>query len=446
MTSAIDIFARGARDGVYPGGQLAISREGRRLVTVSVGALGPGLGPTDDQVSYDLASLTKPLSTATLVGRAMQRGLMELNHPLARAIEGVDPRVTIERVLDHAAGFPAHKRFDETLPSGLAPGSWDAWRHVIREAAGTPLERSPGEEAVYSDIGFILLGAALEIAYGMPLSTAHMLMGTPLVFRDRRGPPALQPFPARHGIAPTEAGKTGVVHDENAEVMGGAAGHAGLFGTAEGVLKVAEQWLYAYHGLKGGLLEPEIVRRFWLPSGVRKSTRTLGWDRPSREGSSTGGQWPVTSVGHLGFTGTSVWVEPERGLVAALVTNRVCPSRANNLIRRLRPALHDAIWTEFSTAKPRATPKPRRDATPRHDTLPTASAQVGSAQAEVPPEPARTPLPREVSGGPTRRISTPPPSPSTPPPLPTARARAARAQSQAPDDEETVDARQLRDG
>lgn len=415
MTSPIDIFARGARDGVYPGGQLCISREGQRLVTVSVGTLGPGLGPTSDDVAYDLASLTKPLSTAALVGRAIQKGLLELNQPLARAIEGVDPRVTIERVLDHSAGFPAHRRFDESFPTSLKAGTWDAWRWVIREAAKTPLERSPGEEPVYSDIGFILLGAALEIAYGMPLSTAHMLMGTSLVFRDRRGPPALPPFPARHGIAPTEAGKVGVVHDENAEVMGGAAGHAGLFGTAEGVLKSAEQWLYAYHGLRGGILEPETVRRFWSPSTVRSSTRTLGWDRPSPQGSSTGGSWPHSSVGHLGFTGTSVWIEPERALVAVLVTNRVCPSRANNLIRRLRPMLHDAIWSEFAAAKPKPTAHPVSSKTP--PPLPSrrqAAARQTTPRSDTVPLVQRPALPRHDTDGPTRRISTPPSPPSSP--------------------------------
>jgi CubicO group peptidase (beta-lactamase class C family) len=95
------------------------------------------------------------------------------------------------------------------------------------------------------------------------------------------------------------------------------------------------------------VLQPETVRRIWQPSRVKGSTRTLGWDRPSKQGSSTGGRWPKSSVGHLGFTGTSLWIEPDRALIAVLVTNRVCPSRANNMIRRLRPALHDAIWDQW---------------------------------------------------------------------------------------------------
>jgi len=360
MTKAIDIFARGARDGVYPGGQLAISREGRRLVTVSVGTLGPGLGPTGDDVHYDLASLTKPLSTAVLIGRAVERGLCAFSDPIARFVPGVDPRVTIANVLDHSSGFVAHRRFDQTLPASLKPGTWDAWRHVVSSAAAEPLERAPGTEAVYSDIGFILLGAALEVIHGMPLSTAHVLLGTQLSFRDRRGPPALPPFPLRGGIAPTEGNKMGIVLDENAEVMGGAAGHAGLFGTADGVLKVVEKLVFAYHGLEGTVVSPETIRRMWQGSDVEGSTRTLGWDRPSKQGSSTGGRWPSYSVGHLGFTGTSIWIEPKRALVAVLVTNRVCPSRANNLIRRLRPALHEAIWEDHADPKAKA-PLPRDD-------------------------------------------------------------------------------------
>ncbi|MEO1337194.1 MAG: serine hydrolase, partial [Myxococcota bacterium] len=138
------------------------------------------------------------------------------------------------------------------------------------------------------------------------------------------------------------------VHDENCRAMGGAAGHAGLWGTAEGVLDIAESLVSAFHGESDQLLKPDTVRRLWRPSLVPDSTRTPGWDRPSGQGSSTGGRWPDHAVGHLGFTGTSVWIEPSRALIVVLITNRVCPTRDNTKIRQLRPALHDAAWSAWA--------------------------------------------------------------------------------------------------
>lgn len=358
MKSPIDIFAEGARDDVYPGGQLVVSRECERLVTASVGVIGPGLEPTHDEVVYDLASLTKALGTSVLFGRAVEQGKAKIDDPARKFVPGLDARIRLHHLLEHSSGYPAHQRFDTSLPSTLRPGSWDAWRHIIFKAAAVPREADPGVRAVYSDIGFILLGAALEIMFSKPLSMAHALLGTPLLYRDSRGPPALPMIRPPYPFAPTEGCNAGEVHDENARAMGGAAGHAGLFGNAIAVLKVAEQLVLAYHGWRGGILKPETVRRLWTPSAVEGSTRTLGWDRPSKEGSSTGGRWPSNSVGHLGFTGTSVWIEPERALIAVLVTNRVCPTRANNTIRRLRPLLYDAIWESYSKPHPK---KPSRN-------------------------------------------------------------------------------------
>ncbi|MBK6684092.1 MAG: serine hydrolase [Deltaproteobacteria bacterium] len=374
--SPIDLFAIGARDGAYPGGQLAASREGIRLVNAAVGLLSPGGGPTQEDALYDLASLTKPLSTALLTGRAVEAGLCRFEDPLSKLIPVVDPKITVEQVLDHSTGWPAHRRFDQLLPAHLTPGTWDAWCHIVFDAVKTPREVEPGTRAEYSDVGFIVLGAALEALLARPLSLAFGLLGTALQYRDFRGPPAFPPVRPKEPIAPTEDCVPGQVHDENARAMGGVAGHAGLFGHAEGVLKVCEQLIAAYHGVRGGLLSPETVRRLWQPSLVPGSTRTLGWDRPSAEGSSTGGRWPAHSVGHLGFTGTSVWIEPDRALCVVLVTNRVCPTRANNTIRRLRPMLYDAAWEHWSSAKPTS-----RRAKPR------SSAVIVRAEEEEDPDP-----------------------------------------------------------
>jgi len=422
VTSPIDIFAAGARDGVYPGAQLAASREGQWLASAAVGELGPGLGATHEQVVYDLASLTKPLASTLLVARAMDEGLCALEDPVGKYVPGVDPTIRLEHLLDHSAGYPAHRRFDQVLPQRLVPGSWDAWRHIIFEAAKTPREAPVGERAVYSDIGFILLGAALEVMFAQPLPLALSQLDTSLFFRDFRGPPSLPPVRPKWPIAPTEAGLCGTVHDENARAMGGVAGHAGLWGNAEGVLRLAEVLLRAYHGDRSGPLSPESVRRMWQPSLVPGSTRTVGWDRPSAQGSSTGGRWPSHSVGHLGFTGTSLWIEPDRALIVVLVSNRVCPTRANNMIRRLRPALHDAAWEHWSGAKKAAKPKPAGKSAPRKDGSRPFFAPPPSAPPSVvlsptdpaPPKPRRRARPRTQAGvgqdlvgdGPTVRINS----------------------------------------
>jgi CubicO group peptidase (beta-lactamase class C family) len=321
------------------------------MVTASVGKLGPGLESTNNEVIYDLASLTKPLATTVLFGRALEDGKCRLDDPVGKYVPGVSPAITMQHLLEHSSGYPAHARFDQYMPSAIPKGSWEAWRHIVYEAVKLGREAPPGYRAVYSDVGFILLGAALEVMYEQPLSLAFALLGTQLFYRDFRGLPALPPIWPSAPIAPTENCAVGEVHDENARAMGGAAGHSGTFSNAEGVLTLAEQLVLAYHGFKGGVLRPETIRRIWQPSLVPGSTRTMGWDRPSPEGSSTGGRWPPTSVGHLGFTGTSLWIEPERAMIVVLVTNRVCPTRANNTIRRLRPALYDAAWEVWGKEK-----------------------------------------------------------------------------------------------
>ncbi len=364
MTHPVDIFAAGARDGVYPGAQLAVSRECQRLVTAAVGKIAPGGEPTSNDAIYDLASLTKPLATTVLLGRALEEGRCQLDDPVNQYVPGVHGSITLRHLLEHSSGYPAHARFDQYMPSRIAKGSWDAWRHIVFEAVKLGREAPAGHRALYSDVGFILLGAALEVMYTQPLSIPHAFLGTPLFYRDKRGPPALPSIWPGTPIAPTENCLPGEVHDENCRAMGGVAGHAGIWGTAERVLILAEQLVLAYHGFKGGVLKPDTIRCIWQPSSVPGSTRTLGWDRPSPEGSSTGGRWPPTSVGHLGFTGTSIWIEPERALIVVLISNRVCPTRANNMIRRLRPALYDAAWNVWATT-PRRRPVDRKKAPAR---------------------------------------------------------------------------------
>ena len=281
------------------------------------------VGDCDPETLFDIASLTKPLSTALLAMMAIEEGALALDDR---------PRsdVTVEQLLTHSSGLPAWKPLGSTRAE------------VLRAVAAEPLESPPGTVARYSDLGFILLGATVENALGEPLDAAFARrIAAPLGIGTGFGPRD----PAR--CAPTEGELVGVVHDENARAMGGVAGHAGLFSTARDVSRIVHALVAAWHGVRSTstprLLPAARVRQMWTPSAVPGSTWCLGWDRPSPVGSSAGERWPKDGVGHLGFTGCSVWIDPPRARWVVLLSNRVHPSRSNEAIKQFRPQIHDAI-------------------------------------------------------------------------------------------------------
>lgn len=281
------------------------------------------MGDCTGETLFDIASLTKPLSTATLAMMAVEAGALSLD-------DRPRPDVTVAQIWSHSSGLPAWKRLGDTRDE------------VLRAVAAEPLESPPGTVARYSDLGFILLGATVERALGQPLDEAFAAriarpLGVGTTFHPRDAA----------ACAPTEGDLRGVVHDENARAMGGVAGHAGLFSTARDVSRLAHSLVAAWHGVRSAtvprLLPPARVRQLWTPSGVPGSTWCLGWDRPSPAHSSAGTRWPRDGVGHLGFTGCSLWIDPPRGRWVVLLSNRVHPTRANEAIKAFRPALHDAI-------------------------------------------------------------------------------------------------------
>ena len=281
------------------------------------------VGDCDPETLFDIASLTKPLSTATLAMMAIEAGELALDDR---------PRsdVTVEELLTHSSGLPAWKLLGATR------------EEVLRAVAAEPLESPPGAVARYSDLGFILLGATVENALGEPLDAAFARrVAAPLGIGTMFNPQE------RARCAPTEGELRGVVHDENARAMGGVAGHAGLFSTGRDVSRIVHALVAAWHGVRSTstprLLPSARVRQLWTPSAVPGSTWCLGWDRPSARGSSAGERWPRDGVGHLGFTGCSIWIDPPRARWVVLLSNRVHPTRANEAIKQLRPALHDAI-------------------------------------------------------------------------------------------------------
>ena len=311
--------------------------------------------PTGPTTRFDLASLTKALTTTTWVLRLVERAALDLERPIGALVDVEDPRLAVTplwRLLNHTAGLPAHRRYYEGLGrSTRRSGRFDrARRSVRRMLSATAVDTEPGRAEIYSDPGFLLLQAIAERADGPLHERWPDLPGhgpEQLHFRPStvRGEPA-------SGYAPTEQcplrGRLvrGEVHDENAWIMGGVAGHAGLFGNLEAVLAQGRRWLHALRGRSDALgIGPSLARaaidRRWMhPRG----TRVLGWDTPTPGRSSSGRGFGRRAVGHLGFTGTSIWLDPDRGVVMALLTNRVSPSRSNTAIRRCRPRIHDAGW------------------------------------------------------------------------------------------------------
>jgi CubicO group peptidase (beta-lactamase class C family) len=247
-----------------------------------------------------------------------------------------DANVTIGDLLAHASGLPAHLH----LYDGHAG-------RAEYEAAicATPLEYAPRTQSVYSDLGFILLGFVLEDADRTPLARqfdaiSDLVEPHPLTFNPPR---AWRPH-----TAPTEVERwrgrllTGEVHDLNAWALGGAAGHAGLFGSASAVGAFARLVLAALRDGDDRLAKPETVRGFARRTAIPNSTRALGWDT-MKSTSSCGTHLSPSSIGHTGFTGTSLWIDWERDLYVVFLTNRVHPDPSNDAILRVRPALHDAI-------------------------------------------------------------------------------------------------------
>ncbi|HOX43722.1 MAG TPA: serine hydrolase domain-containing protein [Myxococcota bacterium] len=351
------------RQGIFPGGVLHAERAGRPRWRSAHGrsALdpqGPAVGP---ETVYDLASLTKPLAAASVALQAVERGALELDAPAGRwlpELPGAAAALTPWHLLAHASGLPAWRPLHLELAPGQA-GTAAGQAALRARAAREPLEAPPGARVEYSDLGFVLLEWLLERALGLPFADAfHSLVAAPLgltelFFVDLKDPTAAARARAGRVFAATERcpwrGRvlSGEVHDENAWAAGGVAGQAGLFGTAAAVARVGRAWLDALAG-RGGPFDAGLARRFCRRTELPGPVRTLGFDTPAPVGSQAGSRLGPRAFGHLGFTGTSLWLEPERELVVVLLTNRVHPRREDDRLRAFRPGLHDALvdWLE----------------------------------------------------------------------------------------------------
>jgi CubicO group peptidase (beta-lactamase class C family) len=334
--------------GAFPGGVLAVGDRGAVAHLHPFGRLTyePDAPPVTASTLYDLASLTKVVATTTMAMILVDAGRLDLDQPVREILPGFQgpgkDAVTVRHLLTHSSGLPAIVPLYKEVP--LQKKTRAAF---IERMQALDLEYSAGSRSVYSDPGIILLGEILERAAGQPLEAfVRERVFEPLGMRETMFRP---PAELRSRIAPTEfdpwRGRLiqGEVHDENAFAMGGVAPHAGLFSTAGDLARFAQMLLNG--GITNGrrIVSREAVELFTRRAGIPGSDRALGWDTKSAEGSSAGTLLSSRSFGHTGFTGTSIWIDPERQLFIILLTNRVHPTRENNLIREARPAVADAV-------------------------------------------------------------------------------------------------------
>jgi CubicO group peptidase (beta-lactamase class C family) len=336
------LVAGGVRDRAYPAACVEVGRRDVVLWREAFGTLtyDSDAAPTDTSTIFDLASLTKVLATTTLTMRAVDRGALDLDQPIAAHLSswrGPDREmVTMRDLLAHCSGLTAY------LPFFTDHNGRIEFEAAICQLA---LEYAPRSQSIYSDLGFMLLGFLLEDSADASLAAQfHSIEGLvapePLVF----GPPKAW----RNRTAPTEVDRwrgrllVAETHDENAWALGGAAGHAGLFGTVGAVGRYARLVLETFTA------DSPLARRATMQQFARRrdeipeSSRALGWDTMLPT-SSCGRRMSASAIGHTGFTGTSLWIDPELDLYVALLTNRVHPTRENDKLKLLRPPIHDAI-------------------------------------------------------------------------------------------------------
>ena len=360
-----DALEEGVRQGAYPGAVLLVSREGHTVFERAVGsrALVPKQTPMRLDVVFDLSSLTKCLATTPAVLLLVRDRRLSLDDRVTRFFHnfGIHGKgsVTFRQLLCHSSGLSAHRNFFLEVARMEQAGrinfvaSRGAREWVYDQVHREKPEAPAGSRAIYSDLGFMILGQIVETISGQTLDRfcRTRIFGPlglrALSFIDLTLVRGGRLAPQHDRIAPTQNCPwrrrilCGEVGDENAYAMGGFAGHAGLFGTARDVDALAgalENGLYE----DGGLLSRDAIREMWTRDGaVPGSTRTLGWDTPSAVGSSAGTRMSSRTVGHLGFTGTSIWMDLERRIRITLLTNRVHPDRENQRIKELRPVIHD---------------------------------------------------------------------------------------------------------
>jgi CubicO group peptidase (beta-lactamase class C family) len=338
--------------GVFPGAVLLIAREGEVVFHHAYGWADLFSRRAMTRNTYfDLASLTKPLATTLAVMDLVQQGRLDLDRPCADycpSLDGTEKAgITLRQLLSHRAGLIAWRPYYTRLRRLPRDQRTSQLRQWLR---WEPLSNRPGEREEYSDLGFLLLQWIIEAQIGSslpayveemlysPLGLEQLQFATKTRKIDTLRTAATELCPWRGRLL------VGEVHDDNAAALGGATGHAGLFGTAQAVYLLLEELLLSEQDSgHRSVIDGQVVRTFFHRQP--QTDWALGFDTPSQEGSSAGTLFGKESVGHQGFTGTSFWMDRRQAVTVVLLTNRVHPTRYNLAIRAFRPRLHDAAMT-----------------------------------------------------------------------------------------------------
>jgi beta-N-acetylhexosaminidase len=402
LSAAYDLLDRSVADGAFPGGVLAVGCKSELWIhPFGKQSYEPSSRAVKSDTIYDLASLTKPVVTTTLIAMEIEAGRLNLDSSIGLYLPEWNSgpqrdwrdKVTVRHLLTHTSGLPGHVTYYQSLKSK---------QEIIKHAISEQLTNVPGEKCEYSDPGFMLLGAILESTTGWSLETLalHRIICPLEMRRTMFDPSAIRTGPRNFdeylyrgtgitnvlmaGIDPTDGTSHTVVqarrlieilvaptgtdsplrnrelrgepHDDNTFVMGGVAGHAGLFSTAGDLSAFCQMMLNGGIYAHRRLLKRATVEEFTTAQPLAKNTRSLGWVVPT-EPSASGKYFSSRSFGHAGFTGTSIWCDPEKDLFVVFLTNRVHPVRTNEKIQQVRPLLHDAVAEALGFTTPRASSK-----------------------------------------------------------------------------------------
>lgn len=350
FTAVRQLLEAGVAERIFPAAVVEVGTATQAVWSAAVGRLTYDIDAPETSLDtiFDLASLTKVLATTSLVMQQVEQGVLALDDRIAGTVpawDGADrAEVTIRDLLAHCSGLPAHRRYFEQLRGR------GAYEHAI---GAEPLEYEPRTKAIYSDLGFMLLGFIIapdgDLARRFASLLAQMNVVDPLGFGV---PPQWS-----HRVAPTTVDPwrgrllVGEVDDENAAALDGVAGHAGLFGTAAAVGASARHLLQILDGRRGALSMETIRAAITRREGIQSSSRGLGWDTMLPT-SSCGSLMSPRAFGHTGFTGTSLWIDPDRAAYVVLLTNRVHPDRQDRGILGLRRRVHDAVINALGGESP----------------------------------------------------------------------------------------------
>lgn len=344
FAGADSLIEKGIRDSIAPGMTALVLKDGDIIYKKTAGRFtyDPASSPVTDSSIYDLASVSKVIGTTTAVMICVDRKLFSIDDKVVKYLPqfGANGKknITIRNLLVHTSGLPAFKKYYEFLKTG---------NELLKDIYNSELIYEPGTKTVYSDLGMITMQKIIEKVTGKRLDKfLHAEVFSKLGMKSTMYAP---PVSLKHRMVPTEVDNywrkrllIGEVHDEAASMLGGIAGHAGLFSTA-GDLAIFLQMLLQggeYNGVR--YIKKETVAKF-IKRQSEKSTRALGWDTRDEEYPSAGKLFSMSSYGHTGYTGTSVWTDPERNVIVILLTNRVYPTRENGKLLKFRPKFHTEI-------------------------------------------------------------------------------------------------------